>query len=241
MENKLRVSLVIPAHNEEKYIANCLSAAIKNSRGRFFEIMVIDNASSDRTGDEASKFPGVRVVREEKKGLTQARERGFQEARGDILAYIDADTLMPEHWFEILEKEFETHKNLAALSGPYDYYDVPKWQRLLIKCYWTISGLLAYRIAGYLVVGGNFAIKRDILEKMHGFDTSIAFYGEDTNIARRASKFGKVKFLPKFFIYTSGRRFHGQGFFKTAVIYTANFFSEAIIHKPITKKYKDIR
>ena len=76
---------------------------------------------------------------------------------------------------------------------------------------------------------------------MHGFDTSIAFYGEDTNIARRAHVFGKVKFMPSFIMETSGRRLAGQGAFYTAVIYITNFLSEVLLHKPVSKGYQDIR
>lgn len=98
-----------------------------------------------------------------------------------------------------------------------------------------------YWIVGYMTVGGNFAIKKETLEKMNGFDTTIEFYGEDTNIARRAHQFGKVKFKPSFVMYTSGRRLTGQGIFSTATAYMLNYISEAFFHKSVTKEYKDIR
>lgn len=118
MKNK-KISLIIPAYNEEKYVGACLEHAIKNSGGKFFEIIVIDNASTDRTRETAEKFPGVRVVREEKKGITRARQRGFMEAQGDILAFIDADTHMPSGWCEMVLKEFTDNPHFACLSGPY--------------------------------------------------------------------------------------------------------------------------
>jgi methionyl-tRNA synthetase len=77
--------------------------------------------------------------------------------------------------------------------------------------------------------------------KIGGFDTSIAFYGEDTNIARRLHAAGKVKFSQRFRIFTSARRLESEGLFKIATVYAANFFSEAILHKPVTKEYIDIR
>ena len=95
-KNDFKISLIIPAHNEEKYIADCLEHVIKNSNGKFFEIIVVNNVSSDKTEEIALKFPGVRVVHEHNKGLTHARQRGYIEAKGDILAYIDADTRMPK-------------------------------------------------------------------------------------------------------------------------------------------------
>lgn len=238
----MTISLVIPAYNEEKYIGACLEHAIKNGGAVFSEITVIDNASTDGTARVAASFPGVRVVREDKKGLTKARERGRQEARGDILAYIDADTQMPPGWVETVRREFMLHDNLATLSGPYVYHDVPIWQQWVVRYLWW--GLLAmpfYAYAGYMLVGGNFAIRKSVLEKMGGFDTSIEFYGEDTDIARRASKFGKAKFKPSLVMYTSGRRFHGQGILKTGALYGANFLSEIFLKRPVTQEYTDIR
>lgn len=238
----MKISLIIPAYNEGKYIGECLREAIKNGGSVFSEIIVIDNASTDDTTKIAASFPHVRVVREEKKGLTKARERGLQEASGDVLAYIDADTRMPSGWGEAVLREFTLHDNLAALSGPYIYYDVPLIQQWIVRYLWW-GGLAMpfYLYAGYMLVGGNFAIRRSVLQKMGGFDTSIEFYGEDTDIARRASKFGKVKFKPSFVMYTSGRRFHGQGIIKTGVLYGANFLSEIFLRRPVTQKYEDIR
>jgi len=237
-----RISLVIPAYNEGKYIGDCLEYAIKNTCGRLHEIIVVDNASSDNTAEIARSFAGVRVVKEEKKGLTRARQRGFLEATGDVLAYIDADTRMPPHWLDVVEKEFTLHKNLASLSGPYIYYDISRWRQFLVTYgWWYIGAYPLYIMIGYMLVGGNFAIRRGVLEKMGGFDTSIEFYGEDTNIARRASRFGKAKFKPSFVMYTSARRIHGEGMIKMAVVYCFSMFYEVFAKKPVSKGYIDIR
>ncbi len=235
------ISLVIPAYNEEKYIGPCLEAVMASKPENLKEIIVIDNASNDRTAEIAKGFPGVRVVREEKKGLTCAREAGLNAATGDIIAYIDADTRAPKGWFTRINKEFAANPKLVCLSGPYDYYDLTGFHRFAVHVWWTILAMPLYWIAGYMVVGGNFAALREALVKIGGFDTSIAFYGEDTNIARRLHAVGKVRFSQRFRIFTSARRLKGEGLFKIAAIYAANFFSEAILHKPVTKQYVDIR
>jgi glycosyltransferase involved in cell wall biosynthesis len=236
-----KISLVIPAYNEEKYIGDCLDYAIKHAGSKFFEIIVIDNGSTDNTKAEAEKRRGVRVVHEKEKGLTRARQRGLIEANGDIIAYIDADTRMHKDWIHHVIGEFQKDPNLACLSGPYEYFDIPKWRKVCVKIYWYILGLPSYFVTKYMITGGNFAIRKDVLHKMNGFDTSIEFYGEDTNIARRAHKFGKVKFKLAMVMPISGRRINGQGMFTTMFIYVANFVSEAVIHRPVTKKYVDIR
>ena len=96
------ISLIIPAYNEEKYITDCLIHVLKNSGDKFLEVLVIDNASTDMTSAIAARYDNVRIVREDKKGLTSARQRGYLEAKGDILAFVDADTLMPSGWAEKL-------------------------------------------------------------------------------------------------------------------------------------------
>ncbi|MDB5204027.1 MAG: dolichyl-phosphate beta-D-mannosyltransferase [Candidatus Taylorbacteria bacterium] len=242
ISDDLKVTLVIPAYNEEKYIGKCLQAVI-DSGAKFCEIIVIDNASKDRTGEIARGFMeyGVRVVREEKKGLTQARQRGYLEAKGDIIANIDSDALLPKGWYEWVISVFSKRGDVVCVSGPYFYYDISSAKQFFVKYfYWYLCAMPMYFLIGYMVTGSNFAIRRSTLDKMNGFDTSIAFYGEDTNIARRASKFGKVLFSFKHSMPTSGRRFVAHGFCKTGYLYLKNFLSEVFFRKPATTDYIDI-
>lgn len=235
------LSIVIPAYNEEKYLGPCLESCLANKTPNVIEVIVIDNASTDGTAALAQRYPGVRVVHEARKGLTCARERGLLEAKGDLVGYIDADTRVPAGWFQRIQNTFADNEELVCLSGPYDYYDLGSFKRFAVYIWWTVLAMPLYWIAGYMVVGGNFVARRDALNEIGGFDTNIAFYGEDTNIARRLHAVGKVKFSQRFRIGTSARRLQNEGLFKIAFVYAANFFSEVILHKPVTKEYIDIR
>ena len=235
----LKISLIIPAYNEEKYIGECLLSARKHAAD-FCEIIVINNASTDKTADIAKSFPGVRVVDEPQKGLTRARQRGLLEASGDIIAFIDADCRLPSHWFETVLKEFSGNPNLVALSGPYCYYDLPRFQKFLAELGW-LAAPPVYRAVGYMILGGNFAAKKNALHQMGGFDTTIDFYGEDTDIARRLSPFGKIIFRMDFFVHSSGRRLQVEGLLKTFSVYGVNFLWGIFYGKPFTKRYQDIR
>lgn len=237
----MKISLVICAYNEENYIKACLEHALKHSDNKFHEIIVVDNNSTDRTKEVAEKIRGVRVVHKLEKGPNHARQKGVEVATGDFVAFIDADTKMPEGWMNLAIKEFEKNPRLGCISGPYIYYDLTKWQQFLCSIYWYTLAYPAYLILGYMVVGGNFIIKKEILEKINGFDTSIAFYGDDTDIARRASRHGKVKFKLDFVMPSSARRLAKEGMLKTAFLYVVNFFSQAFAKKSATKSYRDIR
>ncbi len=243
----MKISLIIPAYNEEDSIGRCIDAALKNSNGAFHEIIVIDNASTDRTKsvveEKIKSGTGstiLRVIPEPEKGLVRARQRGLIEATGDLLAYTDADTLLPVGW---VEKALDVFKNekVMCLSGPYRYHDGIAWKNTVMTFLWYLSAPLSYRIVGYMVLGGNFIARKWALEKMGGFDKSIEFYGEDTDIARRLSKIGKVVFRMDFFIWSSGRRFENEGLFKTNYTYAMNFLWQVLFGKPFTWKYNDIR
>src|SRR3989338_9632627 len=101
------ISFIIPAYNEEHYIGPCLESVLAYAGDSIEEIIVVNNASTDRTAEVAGAFPKVRVVHEPRKGLTYARERGLKEARGELLAYIDADTRLHARWLPIVTEEFE--------------------------------------------------------------------------------------------------------------------------------------
>ncbi len=239
-ENRYKISLVICAHNEENYIAQCLEYVLKNSHGKFNEIIVVNNASTDKTKEIAEKYP-VRVLDEPNKGQVRARQRSVGEAGGDLIAYIDADTRMPENWVDSAIFEFEKDKDLALLSGPYIYYEFSSWENFLTKIYWYVFAYPTYLFVGYMAVGGNFVIRKDVLDKMNGFDTSIEFWGEDTNIAKRASQFGKVKFSLRFYMLSSARRLRQSGILKTAGNYVVNFLSQVFLKKSAMSSYEDIR
>ena len=235
-----RISLVISAYNEEKYIAECLQSVINNSGGKFFEIIVVDNNSTDQTANIVRQFHQARLVLEPHQGVTRARQRGYIEAAGDIIAFIDADTRIPALWYDRVIQEFK-NPELACLSGPYDYFDIPRWKRALVVLYWYILAMPVYFIFGYMAMAGNLVIRKEVLEKMSGFDTSIDFYGDDTDTARRASTFGIVKFSPSFIIQSSGRRLTHQGIFLTTFFYVTNFISQVVVHRSVTKTSKDFR
>ena len=96
----MRLSFVVPAYNEEAYLPACLESILAQTRelGDTVEIIVVNNASTDRTREVALGYPGVRVVDEPRKGLTFARQAGFAASTGELIANVDSDSRLTPGW-----------------------------------------------------------------------------------------------------------------------------------------------
>ena len=243
-DSKIGLSVIIPAWNEETLLPECI-ASIKKEINRWktinhgfeFEIIVVDNNSTDHT-NEVAKSQGVTVILETKKGLTHARQAGYKLAQYEYQAYIDADNALPQGWLDNLKTLDDP--NIVGISGPPCYNNQNLFVRLLARLFYVITQIM-HRYVGASLQGGNFVIKKWALDKIGGHSVDIEFYGEDTDLAMRLSKLGKIKLLPKMWIYSSDRRYVGQGTLKTVWIYAINYFAIHIIKKPITLKYRDFR
>jgi glycosyltransferase involved in cell wall biosynthesis len=240
------ISVIVCAHNEEAYITACLASLLAQTRPPD-ELLVINNASHDRTGQLAAAIPGVRVIDEPRKGLVVARERGRQEARGDLLVYVDADCRAPLTWLQRIAQRFERDPLLLALSGNYRFYDWDWWGRALLRAYDFTLGPATHVLVkhilriGVVFYGGNFAARRHALDRIDGFDTRIEFHGEDTNLGRRLSAVGKVELRYDCFLYTSARRYNAMGKGAVFRLYVRNFVSELLHHRPKDTAHLDVR
>ena len=127
---QLRVSIVIPAYNEESVIRQCLIAAIYQSVPAH-EIIVVDNLSSDRTAAIVSQMqleypesPIILLSQDLEQGLIPTRNFGLDHATGDVLGRIDADSIVEPDWVEQVQKAL-ADPVVQAATGPVVYYDMP--------------------------------------------------------------------------------------------------------------------
>ena len=245
MDDKPVISVIVPAHNEENYIASTLKSLKSQDFSLPYEIIVVDNASSDRTFEIAKDF-GVKVVKEPHLGLTWARERGYLASQADILAYIDADTIASKDWLSVIYKDFQEHPEIVALSGAVYFYD---WQQGLFDrlfSYIFEKGLImkidrALRKVfrkGELLWGANFALKRQALEEAGGFNKNVKFYGEDTELSLRLLKIGKIKFDKNLVVHSSARRFKKRKI-ANSFYHLVGYFREILIATPLYSKQKE--
>jgi len=154
----MNVSIVIPVYNEAERLGACL-AAIDAQTLRPLEVIVVDNNSTDGTAAVATQFPFVRLLSEPRQGVVHARTTGFNAARGDIIARIDADTLLPPDWSD-QTVSIMRDPTIAAVSGAPHYYDfaIPSLADR-IDHYWRqyLANKLA---ANNFLYGANMAIRR---------------------------------------------------------------------------------
>ena len=259
----MRLSFVVPAYNEEAYLPACLESILNQINPTTSglepdtcEIIVVNNASTDRTREVALRYPGVLVVDEPRKGLTFARQAGFAASTGDLIANVDADSRLTPGWvprilstFAEAEAATATRpeaRPLAAFSGPLVYYDLTPRQRRLVHIFymtaWTTYAINRYILrVGSMVQGGNFVVSRASLQAIGGFNTAISFYGEDTDIARRLNDVGEVRFTYDLKMSSSARRLKSEGMLTMAARYSINYLWTTFFKRPFTNKYVDIR
>lgn len=244
----MKLSFVIPAYNEEVYIGECLDSIFRETKGKKydFEVIVVNNASTDKTAKVAASYKKVKVIEEPKKGLVSARKAGYLASRGELIANIDADTRLTKNWIDKALEEFEDPK-LAGLSGPFIYYDLSDRNKLMVKLFYYYAYTL-YLFNRYLfrrgsmLQGGNFVVKRKALERVGGFDDKhFSFYGEDADIAMRLPSAGIVKWTFQFPIYSSGRRIAVEGPFTMSSRYTLNYLWVLFFRRPFSHDVVDIR
>jgi len=263
----MRLSFVVPAYNEEAYLPACLESILAQTAelppgadGKpVTEIIVVNNASTDRTREVALSYSGVTVVDEPRKGLTFARQAGFAASTGDLIANVDSDSRLTPGWVSSVLAAFDrkpamqdaktpadSKRRLAAISGPVLYYDLTARQRFFVHAFyltgWAIYAMNRYILrVGSMVQGGNFVTARWALEEIGGFNTAISFYGEDTDIARRLNAVGEVRFTFELKMFSSARRLKKEGMLTMAWRYGINYLWTTFFKKPFTRTHIDIR
>jgi glycosyltransferase involved in cell wall biosynthesis len=140
-----RISIIIPAYNEERYLGRCLESIALQTK-RPYEVIVVDNDSSDTTAAVARQFPFVTLLKQPRRGRIFAQTIGFQYASGDILTRIDADAVLPPGWVQRVASYFERPgTSETAWTCGADFYNV-RLPRLVSWAY----GYLAFQINHWL-------------------------------------------------------------------------------------------
>lgn len=222
----MKISVVIPAYNEEEFLPRLLTALKNQSFSDNFEIVVADNNSTDKTAEVAKSF-GAKVVTEKQQGFAFAANAAFFAANGDILVRSDSDSVPPPNWLQAVYDEFQKDPELIAIGGPIFPLESSGLKNYLYYPA-AIAWMYLLRFFGQGYLFTNIAVRKDVFHELKGFRTDV--YGEDTDLCLRLTKKGKVRIFPTMYVYSSVRRMHSLGM--------KNFFTKYIIGNTIAKARK---
>lgn len=181
------VTVVIPTHNRATLLARCIDSILaERDPEATREILVVDNCSTDDTRTVA-EHKGVRYVFESKLGLNQARNVGWQNARGQYVAYIDDDAIAKPGWVPAIVRTFKDVKPTpGCVGGPIE----PMWE--VPRPSWVSDGIVSAlgaldwsdrphvieTIGRQWLGGGNIAFRRDVLQRVGGFHPRLDRVGK---------------------------------------------------------------
>lgn len=199
----MKISVVIPVYNEERYIRECLISVLNGSR-KPDELIVCDGGSSDHTVKIAKKM-GATVYRNPRRTAAAGRNVGIRHAEGDIIAFTDGDCAVHYHWLEKMEQAFKKYPADAVggcIKGAKSQNEIENyWNHLQLDVIMKFGEKpLEIRCPDlqHSLITANCAYRRDLLLKLHGFDLWFANNGEDVDLQWRALKSGaRIFYTPE--------------------------------------------
>lgn len=156
-----RVSVVVPALNEALFLPDCLKALALQEYVGEFEVIVVDNGSTDATAAIARDHGAV-VVTEMRPGVCAARQRGTEVAAGEIVVSTDADTIVGPHWLSRITATFDANPACVSVAGPCRYRGGPWWGWAYPKILFAIV-YAVFRVTGHVfyVTATNLAFRKE--------------------------------------------------------------------------------
>ena len=208
------ISIIIPAWNEEKYISKLLDC-IKKQKYENYEIIVADADSTDKTR-QIAKMYGCKIV---KGGMPAVgRNNGAKAAKGEILAFFDADVQFSQDFLRNVADEFK-HRKLDVAGCLIN----PLSKEMTYKIFFAIYNFIIFLIQFFYpnAAGCSIFCKRSLYKKVKGFDETIKL-GEDLDYVSRCAKRGKFRIIKSEKVSLSMRRFDNEGKFKVTFRHIAS-------------------
>lgn len=221
LQEKVDLSMVIPSYNTKDLLADCISSIAQNPPTKqSFEIIVVDNASSDGTVEMlhrlSSKDLKLKIISNKKNlGFARAVNQGWKKAQGKFVLFLNSDTMVKKDALGALASYAEGHKDVGAISGklilrngkldPDCHRGFPTpWSSLTfflgLESIFPKSRVFAQYHQGWknknaiheidAGAGALLLVKRDVLEEIGGWDENYFFYGEDLDLCYRIKQAG---------------------------------------------------
>ena len=232
------ISIIIPTLNEENYIDKTLrSLKNQNFEGKY-EIIVVDGMSKDNTVRIAKKYAD-KVIVTKKRGIAVGRNLGAKNAKGEILLFCDADTILLSNTLTEISKQFKK-RNVICVAIPI----VPlssQFKDFILYWMYNIFMKNSIKTGNAQIPGVCVAYRKDIFDKVGGFNETIETW-EDYDLSSRINKCGKIVYLNTTLALTSPRRFEAWGRTKAILKYVGFHIKYLITGKgPSVKYYEPIR
>jgi glycosyltransferase involved in cell wall biosynthesis len=180
--------VVIPCYNQAQFLGEAIESVLSQSY-EHFELIVVDDGSTDETSEVASRYEGVRLIRQENRGLAGARNRGLGEAKGEYLVFLDADDRLLPGALEAGLRCFEAHPECALVAGHSRFIDPDGLLRAEPRPSQPIGRdlFVALLERRYFVIPGAVMYRRTVIESVGAFDISLGA-AEDYDLYFRIAK-----------------------------------------------------
>src|SRR4051794_35505001 len=191
MNTNLDISVIIPAYNAAASIGACIESVLAQQTRERYELLVVDDGSTDCTGEVAARYPRVRVLRQANTGVGGARNLGAREARGWILCFIDADCVATSGWLDALVGAIRDGAD--GVKGTLLTNQPEPVARFTQIEYEDKYDRMAVRSRIDFIDMGSAAYRRDVMLELGegGFDTSFPGASvEDQEFSYRLAKLG---------------------------------------------------
>lgn len=195
------ISIIIPAHNEEAYLEQTLTA-LNAQHYRHFETIVVTNGCTDNTA-EVARGKCHRLVLLSQKSLGVARNLGARMAKGDLLVFLDADTILEPRALRVIAHQFTRDHAAGTLKGRPDSRRLPYRLIYFLKNF-THRTLLHNGSSGVIICW------REHFVQLGGFDEALEVR-ENSHLMQRLKQFGGYKYISRTVATTSMRRYERRG------------------------------
>jgi glycosyltransferase involved in cell wall biosynthesis len=205
------LSIVIPTLNEEKFLPRLLRS-IKDQDFSDYEIIVSDGGSSDHTAEIAAENSALFVVDRDHHSPSWQRNNGAAAAKGDLLLFLDADSVLQPGFLGKAVKEFEDRELVGA--GFYFNFNPNRWSYRIFAFFYNIFCFFRQYLSP-ASVGAGIMSRKETHDAITGFDTDIIL-AEDYDYCRRLAGQGRFRMIKSIRLLYSARRLEKDGWLKTA-------------------------
>ena len=221
---RLKISVLLCAYNEEQYLERTLQSLEKQKASFKYEIIVVDNCSTDCTAEIAKRYT-PNVVRCDVRGKIPALRSGIEVTKGQVVALADADTIYPANWLSEINRAFENNYGCKLVFGGTYAESKNVYTTRLVSLLTDIFITTSLKLGVACSIGFNIAVTRKELSAILEHIEPYAFTGWAIGTAC-LNKHGKncAIYLRKLRVPKCMRRYEAKGHFKTTLVWVREWW-----------------